>query len=204
MVPDGNHLVLASRSPQRRAILEALGVNFVVRPAAFAEADVGAGEQLAAANALGKALAVSRAAGEVVLGVDTVVSLGGRIHGKPGDAAAARETLRALSGATHAVVSGLALVGLDDSPRLATCVTEVTFRSLTEAAIDWYLDSGEWRERAGGYAIQGAGCALVESISGDWTNVVGLPVGTLLDLHPALLTAGNNRFTASDIGELQH
>jgi septum formation protein len=195
--------VLASRSPQRRAILEALGVNFAVRPAAFAEVDVGAGEQVAKANALGKALAVRRAAGEVVLGVDTVVSLAGRLHGKPRTAAAARETLRALSGATHAVVSGLALVGLDDSPRLGACVTEVTFRSLAGPTIEWYLASGEWRERAGGYAIQGAGCALVESISGDWTNVVGLPVGTLLDLHPALLAAGNNRFGAPDNGELQ-
>lgn len=195
--------MLASRSPQRRAILEALGVEFVVRPAAFAEADVGAGERVAKANALGKALAVNREAGEVVLGVDTVVSLGGRIHGKPRDVAAARETLQALSGATHTVVSGLALVGLGDSPRLAACVTEVTFRSLGEPTIDWYLASGEWRERAGGYAVQGAGCALVASISGDWTNVVGLPVGTLLDLHPALLAGGNNRFSVPDSGELQ-
>jgi septum formation protein len=195
--------VLASRSPQRRAILAALGVEFVVRPAAFAEADVGAGERVAQANALGKALAVKRAAGEVVLGVDTVVLLDGRLRGKPRDAAAARETLQALSGATHAVVSGLALVGLEDSPRLAACVTEVTFRSLAGPTIDWYLASGEWRERAGGYAIQGAGCALVESISGDWTNVVGLPVGTLLDLHPALLAGANNRFSVPDSGELQ-
>jgi septum formation protein len=203
VVAGGNRLVLASRSPQRHAILEALGVAFVVRPAAFAEAGIGAGERVAQANALGKALAVKRAAGEVVLGVDTVVSLGGRLHGKPRDAAAARETLQALSGATHTVVSGLALVGLEDSPRVAACVTEVTFRSLPGPTIDWYLASGEWRERAGGYAIQGAGAALVESIAGDWTNVVGLPVGTLLDLHPELLAAGNNRFSGPDSGELQ-
>jgi septum formation protein len=108
-----------------------------------------------------------------------------------------------LSGTTHAVVSGLALVGLGAAPRLATCVTEVTFRSLAEPTIDWYVASGEWRERAGGYAIQGAGCALVESITGDWTNVVGLPVGSLLELHPMLLAAGSNRFSVSDNGELQ-
>ena len=200
----GDQLVLASRSPQRRVILEAIGVEFVVRPSAFPEAERGVPEQLALGNALGKALAVARAGGEVVLGVDTVVALGGAIHGKPRDAAAARATLRALSGATHAVVSGVALVGLDDAPRVATCVTEVTFRSLDEPTIDWYLASGEWRERAGGYAIQGTGCALVESISGDWTNVVGLPVGALLDLHPALLAARNNRFIAPDSGQLQH
>jgi septum formation protein len=200
----GDQLVLASRSPQRRAILETIGVEFVVRPSAFAEAERGVPEQVAAGNALGKALAVARAYGEVVLGVDTVVALGGAIHGKPRDAATARATLRALSGATHVVISGLALVGLDDAPRLATSVTEVTFRSLDGPTIDWYLASGEWRERAGGYAIQGAGCALVESISGDWTNVVGLPVGALLDLHPALLAARNNRLKAPDSGQLQH
>jgi septum formation protein len=200
----GDPLVLASRSPQRRAILETLGVEFVVRPSAFAEAERGVPEQLALGNALGKALAVARADGEVVLGVDTVVALGGAIHGKPRDAGAARATLRALSGATHLVISGLALVGLDDAPRVGTSVTEVTFRSLDGPTIDWYLASGEWRERAGGYAIQGAGCVLVESISGDWTNVVGLPVGALLDLHPALLAAPNNRLIGPDSSQLQH
>ena len=203
MVPGGNHLVLASRSPQRRAILEALGVDFVVRPAAFAEGDAGAPEEVAAANALGKALAAARAPGEIVLGVDTVVAIGGRIYGKPRELAQARATLRTLSGATHTVFSGLVLVGLEGPPRVATCATAVTFRELDEPTIDWYLAGGEWRERAGGYAIQGAGCALVDSISGDWTNVVGLPVATLLKLYPPLLAAGNNRVIPPDTGQLQ-
>jgi septum formation protein len=82
-------------------------------------------------------------------------------------------------------VSGVALVG--SAERVATCSTAVTFRELDAATVDWYVATGEWRERAGGYAIQGAGCALVAAIDGDWTNVVGLPVGTLLDLMPELL-----------------
>src|ERR1700692_4053778 len=98
MVPGGNHLVLASRSPQRRAILEALGVEFVVRAPLFVETERGDAERVAREDAL--------------------AALGGRLYGKPGDLRAARETLRALSGAHHTVVSGLALLGLEDSPRL--------------------------------------------------------------------------------------
>ena len=183
----GSALVLASRSPQRRAILAALGVAFELRPSDFVEVERGDPERVAVENALGKALAVARAEDELVLGVDTVVSLGGRLWGKPADEAQARATLRSLSGATHTVVSALALVAPPGAPRSAACATDVRFRELDDATLEWYLRSGEWRERAGAYAIQGAGSALVHSISGDWTNVVGLPVGTLLALLPGLL-----------------
>jgi septum formation protein len=203
MTPHGDHLVLASRSPQRRSILEALGVRFEVRVPVFEEIETGEAEAVAAHNALGKAGAAARAPDEVVLGVDTVVSLDGRLYGKPADAAAARETLRALSGRTHTVISAIALLGLDESPRSASAATEVSFRTLEADTIDWYVASGEWRERAGGYAIQGAGAALVAAINGDWTNVVGLPVGTLLRLHSALLRGGNNRFTEQNQAQLQ-
>lgn len=187
-MPLGSALVLASRSPQRRAILAALGVAFEVRPSDFAELEGGGPEDVAVANALGKARAAARAGDQLVLGVDTVVSLHGRLWGKPADEAQARATLRALSGETHTVVSGLALVApAPAGARTAACATAVRFRELDEARIEWYLRSGEWRERAGAYAIQGAGSALVHSISGDWTNVVGLPVGTLLELLPGLL-----------------
>jgi septum formation protein len=123
----------------------------------------------------------------VVLGVDTVVALGGRIYGKPPDAAAARSTLRALSGAVHTVISGVALLGLDPGPRVVAAATEVRFAPLSDALVDWYVESGEWRERAGGYAIQGRGMALIERIEGDYSNVVGLPVAALLALWPGLL-----------------
>ena len=195
--------MLASRSPQRRAILAALGVRFEVRPPEFAEAEAGAAEAVALGNALGKARAVARAAGEVVLGVDTVVALDGRLYGKPRDEAQARATLAALSGATHTVVSGLALLGLEREPRAATAATAVRFRALDAATIEWYVAGGEWRERAGGYAIQGAGCALVASIDGDPTNVIGLPVGVLLALHPELLGGAAGGWAQADPAELQ-
>ena len=180
-------LVLASRSPQRRAILESLGVPFEIRATDVVEEEEGAPVAVAGENALRKALAADGRAGEAVLGVDTLVAIGVEIWGKPPDEAAARATLRRLSGRTHDVVSGVALVDGDGAVRASTAVTKVTFRALDEPTVEWYLRSGEWRERAGGYAIQGRGGALVERIEGDYLNVVGLPVGALLGLWPDLL-----------------
>jgi septum formation protein len=180
-------LVLASRSPQRRAILRQLGVAFVERPADVDEETAGAPEVVARENALRKARAVGAGEGEVVLGVDTVVATEAEIWGKPPDAQAARATLRRLSGRTHVVVSGVALLRAGGDVQAATASTEVTFRSLDDALLDWYVASGEWEGRAGGYAIQGRGAALVARIDGDYLNVVGLPVATLLTLWPGLL-----------------
>lgn len=189
MTPTGSppRLVLASGSPQRKAILERLGVVFTVRPADVQELGRGDPGEVALENALRKARAVSRPdAGEIVLGCDTLVALDGAIYGKPADETIARATLQALSGATHQVVSGLALL-LGSEERTAVARTKVTFRTLQEGMLDWYLATGEWRGRAGGYAIQGAGAALVRSVEGDYENVVGLPVAALLDMHPELL-----------------
>ena len=180
-------LVLASRSPQRRAILQQLGVPFVTRPVDVAEDHEGAPAAIVAGNALRKAAAAHGGANEVVLGVDTVVVTGREIWGKPADAQAARALLRRLAGGTHEVLSGVALVREGRSVQEATAVTAVTFRAVDEATIDWYVASGEWRERAGGYAIQGRGAALVERIEGDYLNVVGLPIAAVLDLWPGLL-----------------
>jgi septum formation protein len=182
-----DHLVLASRSPQRRHLLETLGVPFTVRPVDVVEEQTGAPVAVASENALRKAVAGRAVDAEIVLGVDTLVAIGLDIWGKPPDEAAARETLRCLEGRTHEVVSGIALVDPDGVVRAATDTTRVTFRALDDATIEWYLRSGEWRERAGGYAIQGRGGALVERIEGDYLNVVGLPVGALLGLWPGLL-----------------
>jgi septum formation protein len=185
-----SRLVLASGSPQRRTILGDLGLDFEVRASDVAEEDEGAPRVVASENALRKALAVADAAGpgadQVVLGCDTLVATELEIWGKPPNEDAARETLRRLSGRTHEVVSGLALVQAGDV-RAATEITKVTFRELDDATIDWYLSTGEWEGRAGGYAIQGRGAALVKAINGDYLNVVGLPVATLLDLEPGLL-----------------
>jgi septum formation protein len=182
-------LVLASRSPQRCALLEQLGIAFSVREVDVHELDSGDPAAVAEENARRKALAGAAAADptELVLGVDTIVALGGRIYGKPADEEQARATLRALSRRRHHVISGLAIVRAHAHETVVVS-TGVTFRPLDEALLDWYLATGEWRERAGGYAIQGRGAALVAGIDGDYSNVVGLPVAALLELHPALLS----------------
>jgi septum formation protein len=186
-----SRLVLASGSPQRRAILGDLGLDFEVRVTDVAEEDDGAPRVVASENALRKALAGAQQgdpdAEEIVIGCDTLVATELEIWGKPPNAMAARETLRRLSGRTHEVVSGLVLVQRGDV-RAATEVTRVTFRELDAATIDWYVACGEWDGRAGGYAIQGRGAALVQRIEGDYLNVVGLPVAALIDLCPRLMT----------------
>jgi septum formation protein len=176
-------LVLASRSPRRRAILEQLGVEFRVEPPEVAELDEGNPRALVLENARRKAAAVE---GERVLGVDTAVVLDGRALGKPHDAQEAERFLRMLTGRDHEVMSGIALRD-DAGERSDVSVTRVRFRALDPQTIDWYVSRGEWGDCAGGYAIQGKGAALVEEIEGDYWNVVGLPVPTLLGLAPDLL-----------------
>jgi septum formation protein len=153
------------------------------------ELEHGPPAEAALENARRKALAVAeRRPQALVLGVDTVVALDGLIYGKPGDAGQARRTLCALSGREHTVISGVCLAERGGARvRTDTARTRVRFRELTDSVIDWYVQGGEWRERAGGYAIQGRGAALVAAIDGDYTNVVGLPVTTLLELAPELL-----------------
>jgi septum formation protein len=181
-------LVLASRSPQRRAILEQLGIAFDTRPADVDELEDGPPEDVVTENALRKARAVAREVGpeRLVLSVDTVVYFEGRIYGKPADLAEARSHISDLAGREHEVWSGLVL--LEHGRELTgTARTKVRFASLDDQTIDWYLASEEWRDRAGGYAIQGKGAALVESIDGDYWNVVGLPVALLVRIAPQLL-----------------
>ncbi len=120
-----------------------------------------------------------------MLGVDTIVTLGGRIYGKPHDRAHARATLMALAGHRHAVIGGICLIAHGRVRTLAAS-TLVAMRPLDETAIERYLDTGEWRDRAGGYAIQGRGALLVSSTEGDYLNVVGLPVAALVELAPWL------------------
>lgn len=176
-------LTLASRSPQRRAILEQLGIPHRVQAPEVEELAYGEPHELVVENALRKARAVE---GDLVLGVDTTVALGARVLGKPADEAEATGHLRALSGRSHTVHSGLALVE-SGRERAAATATEVSFRELSSADLRWYLGTGEWRERAGAYAIQGKGAALVTGIHGDYSNVVGLPIPLLLELVPELL-----------------
>lgn len=179
--------MLASGSPQRRALLERLGVPFTVRVSDASELEQGPDPaQVAVENALRKARAVrAEGAREAVLGCDTIVVLDGVIYGKPPDAARARETLAALGGRTHEVISGLALL-LPHERRTALARTQVTFRALDEQLLDWYVGTEEWRGRSGGYAIQGAGAKLALAVDGEEENVVGLPLQALLELYPEL------------------
>jgi septum formation protein len=180
-------LILASRSPQRRAILERLGIAFEVVDVEVAELTAGPAIEIARANALRKAEAGAAARpGETILGVDTVVCLDGEIFGKPSCAEVAETTLKRLSGRTHEVVSGLALLA-PGNPQVVHEVTKVTFRDLPDELVRRYVNAGEWSGRAGGYAIQEQGAALVRAISGDYLNVVGLPVSRLLDLDLSLI-----------------
>ena len=155
---------------------------FDVRPADVEELDEGNPFLVATENAVRKAGAVS---GDLVLGADTVVALEGRILGKPTDEEQAREFIEALASRTHVVVGGLA-VRRDGEERRAAVATSVTFRNLGSAELDRYVASGEWRDRAGGYAIQGRGATLVRTIEGDYLNVVGLSAATLVELVPDL------------------
>jgi septum formation protein len=187
----GARLVLASTSPQRRAILEQLRIPFEVVSPGFEEHDDPAADpvSLVRGHAAGKARSV-RVADRVLLGVDTTVHLEGRLYGKPADAAEAGSMLRELSGRTHTVLSGLCLLG-PGFERVAHATTAVSFRTLTERDVEAYLASGEWEGRAGAYAIQGLGGRLVAGIEGDYLNVVGLPGALLVQLlaehAPALL-----------------
>lgn len=198
-----SRLVLASRSPQRGAILTQLGVEFESVTPAVTERESGRPVELVEQNARAKALAVAADPAydaRTVIGVDTAVVLGSEVMGKPADAPQARAFLATLSGRTHQVYSGIAVVRpscapADDAGRrdlaartaVSHAVTDVRFRPLTDELLDWYVALGEWRDRAGGYAIQERGALLVESIRGEYLNVVGLPVNELFRLAPDVL-----------------
>jgi septum formation protein len=171
--PPAPPLLLASTSPQRRAILRQLAIPFEAVAPAFDEAPGTSPLERAA----GKARSVD--GGECpVLGVDTEVVFDGELLGKPANATEAEAMLEALSGRTHEVCSGLCL-RTRAWEELHTESTFVTFRTLNARDLAHYLEAGEWHDRAGAYAIQGLGASLVERLEGDFLNVVGLP-GALL------------------------
>jgi septum formation protein len=178
-------LVLASRSPQRRALLAQLRIPFRVVVSEHDE-DLLDGEPVHTVerNARGKAedvlARVRLRAGELVLGVDTVVVVDGTVLGKADGEETAAAYLRRLAGRRHDVYSGLHLCSRERGIT-AHAVTAVTFRALSASDIARYVAGGEWRDRAGAYAIQGAGSALVAGVKGDYFNVVGLPVAELTE-----------------------
>lgn len=175
-------LLLASTSPQRRAILEQLGIPFDVVAPSYVEHDPPEADavELVREHARGKARSIAAEAGtRPVLAVDTAVSLGGKIYGKPASSEEAGRMLDELAGETHVVVSGLCLV-TPGWEHVEHDSTRVTFRALTPRELAHHLTHGEWEGRAGGYAIQGRGAALIEEIEGDYLNVVGLPAALLV------------------------
>ena len=169
---------LASGSPRRRELLAALGAPFEVVPA-----DVD--ERAADRPALAKAEAVARH-GAVTLAADTMIELDGERIGKPRDAADAVAMLRRLAGRTHVVRTEVALVNGAGRALHFGVRSAVTMTPFDVPAVRAYVASGEPLDRAGAYAIQGAGAALVRALRGDYENVVGLPLATLLDLYPEL------------------
>jgi len=179
-------LILASASPRRLEILQALGWRFQVLPSSLAEEEMPHPDPVEAAKilALHKAREVASQVKEgMVLGADTLVHLDGRSFGKPKDAEMARKYLRALSGRTHQVTTGLALIdSTDGREEVAEETTRVKMHHLSEEDIQSYLESGEPFDKAGAYAIQGKGFILIDKIWGCYTNVVGLPVGRLREL----------------------
>jgi septum formation protein len=182
--PPSPPLLLASTSPQRKAILEQLQIPFDVVTPEYEEETPADGDalQIVREHARGKARSVAGIAEDrPVVGVDTAVVLDGRIFGKPTNASDAEQMLEELSGKTHVVVSGLCLLtpGWEDVEHEAT---QVSFRELTPRELGTYVATGEWEGRAGAYAIQGRGASLVRQIEGDYLNVVGLPAALLVRL----------------------
>jgi septum formation protein len=194
-------LILASQSPRRRYLLEQAGLTFRVIPSRFDEDSV----QLADPAEYVKTLSAAKArevAGQYpdswVIGADTIVAVGNTILGKPGNSNEARQMLERLSGQSHCVYTGYAIVCLNRQTCISDAIkTEVQFKRLSADEIDWYIQTGEPFDKAGAYAIQGLGTFLVRRISGSYTNVVGLPVceviEALLKTGVVQMNAGNAR-----------
>jgi len=182
----GPRLILASQSPRRHHLLKQAGLEFAVIPSRFDESSV----PLSSPDIYVKVLAQKKAEDisvqypdSWVISADTIVVIDGRILGKPGSKADARAMLKKLSGQTHQVLTGYCL-GCHARGRFFsdTVGTDVSFKTLTDREIDWYIQTGEPFDKAGAYAIQGIGAFLVRRINGSYTNVVGLPVCEIMDL----------------------
>lgn len=174
------HLILASKSPRRRYLLKQAGLSFTVIPADFDESSIAPTDparyvrKLAEAKARNVAVRYPRS---WVIGADTIVLIGDTILGKPVSKTEARTMLHHLSGKTHQVLTGYAILCLvKERSYSETVKTDVCFKDLTDKEIEWYIHTEEPFDKAGAYAIQGLGTFIVKSINGSYTNVVGLPV----------------------------
>ena len=177
---DRLRLILASKSPRRSDLLEQAGLTFSVIPSDIDESTVAISAPDVYVRSLAEAKAVDisqKHPASWVIGADTIVLIDRKILGKPGSREEARDMLRRLSGNTHQVLTGYCICCKQKNRLFSeTIFTEVRFKKLNDAEIEWYVQTGEPFDKAGGYAIQGVGAFLVKSINGSYTNVVGLPL----------------------------
>ena len=178
-------IILASASPRRRELLATLGLQFEVTPANVTETTdtTDTPQELAKALSRQKAQAVARHnKNALIIAADTFILFRGKIMGKPDSDAAAYRMLQALSGKSHTVITGYTIIDTASGKTISRAIeTRVYLKALTPAEIANYVKSGEPRDKAGGYAIQGRGAAIVKKISGDYSNVVGLPLSALVE-----------------------
>lgn len=181
-------IVLASKSPRRAEILRAVGWEFEAVAANIDETRMESEDAVSYVKRLAqtKAETVAKKISNpgLVLGADTVVVIGGEILGQPRDDGDARRMLNLLSGKWHEVVTGIALIRAGQTPQVLIDheTTRVRFCEMSADEIDWYVSTGEPRDKAGAYAIQGRGALFIEEIQGDYFNIVGLPVRLLYEL----------------------
>ena len=178
-------IILASRSPRRRYLLKQAGVHFVVMPATFDESTAPVLSPCDTVQLLAKEKAMEIAGQNPdswVIGADTIVVIDGQILGKPASASSAREMLIRLSGRTHQVLTAFSLVHMSQNRVIHQVVsTDVLFKPLSNAEIDWYIRTGEPFDKAGSYGLQGIGAFMVQAVYGSYTNVIGLPVCELMN-----------------------
>jgi septum formation protein len=185
-------IVLASKSPARAALLGQIGLKFKIMPSGIDERSVPRSNPVSYVKKLAsmKAYAVAhKLAGrgrerQIVIGADTIVYNHGRIIGKPENRDDAVRTLQSLSNSTHEIITGLCIMDSSSTPKEFVCKavrTRVRFRNITAALLDWYIKTGEWRNHAGSYTVQGRGYALVLKLEGDYSNAVGLPIPDLIN-----------------------
>lgn len=178
-------IILASKSPRRKQLLEEIGLEFEVYPSDFEEKNEGLLlEELVAHNAIGKAQDVARHyRNALIIGVDTLVAFQNHTIGKPKDKEDAKRILRLLSNTTHKVISGICVMDTDSKKTISAIETTfVTIDRLDEEDIENYVNCGEGGDKAAGYAIQGRGSLFVKKIEGDYYNVVGLPIYRLRNI----------------------
>ncbi len=182
---DRLRLILASQSPRRSDLLEQAGLTFSVIPSDVDESTLAMSAPDVYVRSLAESKAVDISAkhpGSWVIGADTIVLIGRKILGKPGSREEARDMLQRLSGKTHRVLTGYCICCKQKNRLFSETVnTAVRFKKLNSAEIEWYIQTGEPFDKAGGYAIQGIGAFLVKSINGSYTNVVGLPVCEVIE-----------------------